>query len=101
MTAAVVSVEIDELRWTWAGGALIAVHFGDETVAFHDATASTHVFDKDTYRLVETLRQVDSNVSASVLWTNAFGVSPSESDYEALDQSLETLVRAGLAANPS
>ena len=77
------------------------MHFGDETVAFHEATASTHAFDKDTHRLVEALRQVDGNVSAADLWRVAFGVVPSESDYETLDQSLEALLRAGLAANPS
>ena len=95
------SGEIGERRWAWAGGALHAAHFGDETVAFHEATASTHVFDKDTHRLVETLRQVDGNVSGADLWRHAFGVAPAESDYEALDQSLEALLQAGLAANPS
>lgn len=93
--------ELNRRQWRWSGGVLHLVHFGDETVAFHEATASTHVFDKDTHRLIETLRQADSNVSASALWTNAFRVAPSESDYEALDQSLESLLRAGLAANPS
>ena len=77
------------------------VHFGDETVAFHEATASTHVFDQDTYRLIVTLRQGHGNRSRADLWRDAFGVAPSESDYEALDQSLEALLQAGLAANPS
>lgn len=77
------------------------VHLGDETVAFHEATASTHVFDKDTHRLVETLRQADGTVSGADLWRDAFGVAPSESDCEALNQSLEALLQAGLAANPS
>ena len=94
-----VSNEIGKRRWGWAGGALHAVHFGDETVAFHEATASTHVFDKDTHRLVETLRQVQGTISGADLWRDAFGVTASESDYEALDQSLEALLRVGLVAN--
>lgn len=93
--------EFGARRWAWAGGALHAVHLGDETVAFHEATASTHVFDKDTHQLVETLRRVDGTVSAVDLWRDAFGVEPTEPDFEALDQSLEALLRAGLAANPS
>ena len=71
------SGEIGERRWGWAGGALHVVHFGDETVAFHEATASTHVFDQDTYRLIVTLRQGHGNRSSADLWRDAFGVAPS------------------------
>ena len=77
------------------------VHFGDETVAFHEATASTHVFDQDTYRLIVTLRQGHGNRSSADLWRDAFGGAPSRSDLETLDESLGALLQAGLAANPS
>ena len=77
------------------------VQFGDETVAFHEATASTHVFDVDTSRLVATLQQVAGTVSAADLWRDAFGGAPSRSDLETLDESLGALLQAGLAANSS
>ena len=96
------SGKIGARRWSWAGGALHVVHFGGETVAFHEATASTHVFDEDTYRVVETLRHLHGDVSGTELWTRAFGVAPAPSDCEALDETLETLIQAGLvAAKPS
>ena len=77
------------------------VQFGDETVAFHEATASTHVFDVDTSRLVATLQQVAGTVSAADLWRDVFGRAPSGSDLETLDESLGALLQAGLAANSS
>ena len=95
------SGEFGERRWAWAGGALHLVQFGDETVAFHEATASTHVFDVDTSRLVATLQQADGTVSGADLWRDAFGGAPSRSDLETLDESLGALLQAGLAANPS
>ena len=94
--------ELGECRWSWAGGALHAVRLGDETVAFHEATASTHVFDEDTHRLVETLRLMDREVSSTELWRAAFGDAPTEPDVLALEESLLALHRAGLVtATPS
>ena len=96
------SGEVGERRWSWAGGTLHVVRFGDETVAFHEATASTHVFDEDTHRLVETLRLMDCDVTGADLWSAAFGAVPTEPDCQALDESLQALVQAGLVtANPS
>ena len=90
------SGEIGEHRWSWAGGALHAVRLDDETAAFHEATASTHVFDEDTYRLVETLRLMGCDLAGTDLWRAAFGDSPSERDRQALDESMQALVQAGL-----
>lgn len=90
--------EVSDRQWSWAGGVLHVVHWGDETVAFHEATASTHVFDADTYRLVEALRQVDGTVTGQDLWRTAFGEAPSGADCLALDATLQTLLQGGLVA---
>ena len=74
------------------------VQLGDETVAFHVATASTHVLDEDTLRLVDTLRHRDGDVSSTDLWREAFGIDPSPSDCKVLNASLEALLHAGLVA---
>ncbi len=89
-------------RWSWGGGALHVVHYDKETVAFHEETVSTHVFDEDTYRLVDTLRHTVGSVSNAELWRTAFGVDPSQFDNETLNASLEALLQAGLvSAQPS
>ena len=72
------------------------VHWGEETVAFYEATASTHVFDEDTARLVKVLRQGDGGMTSAVLWNTAYGDVPLVSDYQALDATLEALLQAGL-----
>lgn len=86
--------------WSWGGGALHTVRWGDETVAFHEATASTHLFDEDTYRLVDALRRIDAAVTGADLWSAAFGDAPSDADCLALDATLQTLLQAGLVAAP-
>ena len=90
------SDEIGERRWAWGGGALHTVHWGDDTAAFHEATASTHLFDEDTLRLVQALRHADCAVTSAVLWNTAFGEASSESDSQALDERLVTLLQAGM-----
>jgi PqqD family protein of HPr-rel-A system len=92
----VVSGEAGVRLWSWARGALHSVHLGDEIVAFHEATASTHVFDADTYQLVETLRQAVGAVTSAALWRAAFGEPPAESDCQALEERLERLQQSGL-----
>ena len=82
--------------WSWALGVLHTVPLDDEIVAFHEATASTHVFDADTHQLVETLRQADGAVTSAALWSTAFGEPPAESDCQALEEGLEKLQQAGL-----
>ena len=72
------------------------VTWGDETVAFHESTASTHLFDEDTHRLVETLRQGDCPVTGQMLWSAAFGGAPSGEESQALDEILGTLLQSGL-----
>lgn len=83
-------------RWSWGGAALHSVCFGDEYVAFHEATASTNVFDEDTYRLLEALRHVDRPLTGPNLWSAAFGEAATESDCQALEETLEQLRQAGL-----
>ncbi len=89
--------EIGARRWSWGGGVLHTVRWGEEVVAFHEATASTHVFDEDTVLLLKTLRALDSAVTSEVLWRATFGEAPSAADCEAIDATLETLLNAGLA----
>lgn len=88
-------------RWSWAHGALHTVHLGDEIVAFHEATASTHMFDADTHRLVETLRRAGDGVTSATLWSTAFGEPPADSDCQALEERLEKLQQAGLVTATS
>jgi PqqD family protein of HPr-rel-A system len=73
-----------------------AVALDDEIVAFHEATASTHVFDPDTHQLLETLRRADGTVTSAFLWRAAFGELPTESDCQALEERLERLQQSGL-----
>lgn len=91
-----VSGEAGGRLWSWAQGTLHTVHLGDEIVAFHEATASTHVFDADTQQLVETLRQADCAVTSATLWRTAFGEPPAEPDCQALEERLERLQQSGL-----
>ena len=91
-----VSGKVVERLWASSGGALHVVRWGEEIAAFHEATASTHIFDEDTARLLEVLQQGCVGVSSVVLWSTAYGVAPSASDCQALDETLETLVQAGL-----
>jgi len=97
-----VSGEAGGQLWSWARGVLHAVHLGDEIVAFHEATASTHVFDADTHQLVETLQQADCAMTSPALWRTAFGESPTEADCQGLEERLERLQQSGLvtATNP-
>lgn len=92
------SGEVGGRLWSWAQGTLHTVHLGDEIVAFHEATASTHVFDADTHQLVQTLRQADFALTSAGLWRTAFGESPAESDCKALEERLERLLQSGLVA---
>jgi PqqD family protein of HPr-rel-A system len=69
---------------------------GDETVAFHEAAGSTHLFDEVTYRLVESLRQSSCSLTSADLWHAAFGAAPSGLDCQALEERLDTLLQAGL-----
>lgn len=92
---------IGERRWFWGGGALHAVNWGEETVAFNEATASTHCFDQDTYRLVEALRQSDRTLTRADLWSNTFSEAASASDLQALDDRLESMLQAGLVTAKS
>lgn len=96
-----VSGETGVRLWSWARGALRSVHLGDEIVAFHEATASTHVFDADTHQLVETLRQAGCAVTSAALWSTAFGEPPVESDCQALEERLERLQQSGLVTATS
>ena len=77
------------------------VNWGEETVAFNEATACTHAFDQDTARLVAALRVIDGTVTSAVLWEMVFGDTPSESECQALNESLEKLVMAGLVTAPT
>jgi PqqD family protein of HPr-rel-A system len=97
----VVNGKAGERRWSGGGGALHVVTWGDETVAFHESTASTHLFDEDAHRLVETLQQGDGEVTDTVLWNAAFGEAPTGADRQALDEILETLLQAGLVTATS
>lgn len=90
------SGKVGERRWSWGGGTLHTVCWGDETVAFHEATASTHVFDGDTHQLLVALRQVDRPVTSAILWNSAFGEAATESDCQALEEMLEKLHQSGL-----
>lgn len=83
-------------RWGWGGGALHVARWGEEAVAFHEPTASTHLFDDDTRRVVEALRRLDGGVTSPGLWNTVFGDAASESDCQALDEMLESLLQAGL-----
>jgi hypothetical protein len=96
----VAGVDVSERRWSWAGGELHVVSFGDEVVAFHESTASTHLFDEDTHRVVEALRLGECDVNTVELWQRTFGASPSESERQALDASLGMLLHAGLVTAP-
>lgn len=91
-----VSGEADGLGWIWAGGALHKVQWGDEVVAFNEATATTHVFDEDTVQLVDALCRADRAVTSAVLWRSAFGEAPTESDCQALEELLQRLRQSGL-----
>lgn len=95
------SGELGERRWSWGGGALHVVRWGDEAVAFHESTASTHVFDEDTFRLVETLRQSESAVTIASLWIAAFGEAPSRADCQTLSETLDSLSHTGLVTATS
>lgn len=85
-----------ERLWSWAQGALHTVQLGDEIAAFHEATASTHVFDADTHQLLETLRQADCAVTSTALWNTAFGEPLAQGDCQALEERLERLHQSGL-----
>ena len=82
--------------WSWGGGALHVVDWGDELSGFHETTASTHVFDQDTHKVIKALQMAGCAMKCELLWSAAFGEPATESDCEALEATLETLQQAGL-----
>ena len=72
------------------------VRWAEETVAFHESTASTHLFDEDTHRLVEALQRGGCAVTSAALWTSAFGDAPTSADCLDLDRRMEILLQTGL-----
>ena len=87
--------------WSWGGGELHIVDWGDELVGFHEAAASTHVFDQDTHKVVQALQAAGCAMRVEALWSAAFGEPAMESDSEAQDEMLETLRQAGLVTASS
>jgi PqqD family protein of HPr-rel-A system len=92
----VASGEVGGRHWSWDGGALHVVDWGDELVAFHEATASTHLLDQDSVKVVQTLRDAGRAMTGAELWSTAFGEPTTGSDFQALDEMLEKLLQAGL-----
>lgn len=89
-------IEVAERRWCWAGGALHVVHWGEETALFHEPSASTHLLDTDTSLVVTCLQAASGPTDTAQLWRLAFESEPQAGDCQALDESLEALVRIGL-----
>jgi PqqD family protein of HPr-rel-A system len=88
---------VGEFRWGWAGGALHVVQWGDEIVAFHELTASTHVLDVESGRLLDCLKgSASACMTTESLWINVFGDVPSSTDAESLNERLHALAGAGL-----
>jgi len=92
-------IEAAERRWRWAGGALHVIHWGEEAAVFHEPSASTHLLNTDTGLLVSCLRAAPGPTDTAQLWRLAFASEPQAGDCQALDESLEALVRIGLVTS--
>lgn len=88
-------------RWSWAGGELHAVSWGDETVIYHESSASTHLLNADAGRVVAALKAVGQTLSSTEAWQRAFGESPQAEDCLVLEESLCALARVGLVTRTS
>jgi PqqD family protein of HPr-rel-A system len=89
--------DASECLWGWAGGEIHMARWGDEVVAYHELTASTHLLDPETSAVLTHLKALSGGqASAAALWLRAYGEPASTADALALNESLQALAHAGL-----